>query len=186
MSEEKGYAVLIIAASFTLMIMPFYITFNELLTEVIKSIGLWWLIENYIAPIVARLTASMLALLGLEATLSGPVVYLSAPGGAVALYIAWNCIGWQSIVVFSAISYLVLKESPLPRYEKLTTFIVGIQGTVLVNILRIALVGLIAVWAGKGPAILFHDYFGSLVTLGWLVLFWFMSTRTGGDTVAGA
>ncbi|MEM2909495.1 MAG: archaeosortase/exosortase family protein [Nitrososphaerota archaeon] len=186
MREERGYAVLLIAASFTLIIMPFYITFNEFLTEIIKSIGLWWFIETYIAPLVARFTASMLALFGLEATLSGPIVYLNAPGGAIALYIAWNCIGWQSIVIFSAISYLVLKESSSSLLGKLTTTLVGLQGTILVNILRIALVALIAVYVGKGPAIIFHDYFGSFVTFGWLMLFWFISTRTGGDSVAGA
>lgn len=89
----KGHAILVIAASFTLMIMPFfYITFNEFLTEVIKSLGLWWLIETYIAPLVARLTASMLTLFGLNAALSSPIVLLNTPDGAVALYVAWNCI----------------------------------------------------------------------------------------------
>ncbi|MCS7136060.1 MAG: archaeosortase/exosortase family protein [Nitrososphaerota archaeon] len=185
MAGEKGYAVLIIAASFTLMIMPFYITFNEFLTEVIKSLGLWWFIETYIAPLVARLTASMLNLFGLDVALSGPIIYLNAPSSAVAMYIAWNCIGWQSLVIFSAIAYFVIKEAPLSRIGKLTMVFLGLQGTILVNILRIALVGLIAAWVGKGQAIIFHDYFGSFVTFGWLVLFWFISTRAGGDSIAG-
>ncbi len=185
LTGERGYAVLIIAASFTLMIMPFYITFNELLTEIIKSIGLWWFIEAYIAPLVAHLAASMLSLFGFNVTLSGPLIYLNAPSGAVALYIAWNCIGWQSLVIFSAISYLVLKESHLSRVEKFTMLFLGFQGTILVNILRIALVALIAIYFGKGPAIIFHDYFGSFLTFGWLTLFWFISTRTGGENVAG-
>ncbi|MCS7125447.1 MAG: exosortase/archaeosortase family protein [Aigarchaeota archaeon] len=172
--ESRSIAVIILSASFILLILPFYITFNEFFTSVVKSIGLWYFIDRYISPIVAAMTSSMLQLMNIKASFSGSIVYIIKSTEIMALYIAWNCIGWQSLVIFSAISYLSLRDSRLPRLEKLVIIILGLEGTLLINIFRIALVGLVAVYFGKLHAILFHDYIGSLISFGWLLGFWYL------------
>jgi exosortase/archaeosortase family protein len=48
----------------------------------------------------------------------------------------------------------------------------GILGTVLVNLLRVTLVCLLAATAGRWPALIFHDYAGTLMTISWLFAFW--------------
>ena len=172
--ERRSIAILLISASLILVTLPFYITFNEFLTSTVKSIGLWWIIDTYISPIIASMTSSLLQSMGVKAFVSGSIIYLANPSGGVALHIAWNCIGWQSLVIFSAISYLALRDSGMPRLEKIVTIILGLEGTILVNIVRIALVGLIAVFFGKIQAIIFHDYFGTLMSFSWLLGFWYI------------
>lgn len=184
--ESKSIAVIILSASLILLTLPFYITFNELLTSIVKSIGLWYFIDRYISPIVAAMTSSMLQLMNIKASFNGPIVYIIEPTENIALYIAWNCIGWQSLVIFTAISYLALKDSRLPRFEKFIIIILGLEGTLLINILRIALVGLVAAYLGKLHAIIFHDYIGSLISFGWLLGFWYLfSHKSSGEGLEG-
>jgi exosortase/archaeosortase family protein len=178
--ERRSIAVLLISASLILVTLPFYITFNEFLTSIVKSIGLWWVIDTYISPIIASMTSSILQLMNIKAFVSGSVIYLANPGEGVALYIAWNCIGWQSLVVFSAISYLALRDVDMSRLEKIVMIALGLEGTILVNVVRIALVGLVAVYFGKIQAIVFHDYFGTLISFAWLLGFWYILTWRGG------
>jgi len=53
----------------------------------------------------------------------------------------------------------------------------GVLGTVLINIARITVVCALAALAGYLPAILFHDYGGTLLLVGWLFTFWLIAYR---------
>lgn len=57
------------------------------------------------------------------------------------------------------------------------TMTVNMPGSVLVNLARIAIVGILAAAAGYLPAILFHDYGGTLLLVAWLFAFWFITYR---------
>ena len=48
----------------------------------------------------------------------------------------------------------------------------GFEGTFLLNIIRILIPTLLAYIWGSIPAVLFHDYMGTALTLLWLGLFW--------------
>lgn len=173
---ERVFIVILLSASFTFMILPFYITFNEFLTSIIIASGLNIVVKNYLAPAVSRMVSSALAFLGFTVYFSGDAFTVAGFGKAASLIIAWNCIGWQSLVIFSATAYLALTGN-YTLHSKLLAFIVGLQGTILFNILRIVLVALIALFAGKLAAILFHDYGGSIITFSWLVIFWILADK---------
>lgn len=175
--EEKSYALLLIAAAFTFLILPFYVTFNEFLTEIVKTIGLYQVIDAWIAPTVARMVASMLALFGVESGFQGSIVYLASGEHSLYMYIAWNCVGWQGIIVFLTIAYMTLKDLKSSKVDKIITLLIGLQGTILINVLRIVLVGIISIYLGMMRGILFHDYAGSLITFTWLLGFWYVMTR---------
>jgi exosortase/archaeosortase family protein len=91
--------------------------------------------------------------------------------GSLKVYISWNCIGWQSLVLF-AITLLTGLGGHYTRESKILCVVAGIEGTILLNLLRIASVILVAIYAGYLPAVLFHDYGGTLLVVLWLVLFW--------------
>jgi exosortase/archaeosortase family protein len=55
--------------------------------------------------------------------------------------------------------------------------LLGVLGTVLVNIARITVVCLLAALAGYLPAVLFHDYGGTLLLVAWLFAFWLIAYR---------
>jgi exosortase/archaeosortase family protein len=60
------------------------------------------------------------------------------------------------------------------RIEVIT---VGVLGTVLVNVARITVVCLLAALAGYLPAVIFHDYGGTLLLVAWLFSFWLIAYR---------
>ena len=92
------------------------------------------------------------------------------------LFISWNCIGWQSLILFgvSLISGLRGGHTAESRAQVLC---IGLAGTMLLNLLRVAAVAVIAATVGVGPAILFHDYGGTILFVGFLFVFWTFAQR---------
>ncbi len=103
------------------------------------------------------------------------IVVWDGGGHATNLFISWNCIGWQSLILLGASFVLGLRG--LSAEARLQVFTVGLLGTILVNLVRVALVCVLAATAGRTPAVLFHDYAGTLMTVGWLFAFWFAAQR---------
>ena len=60
---------------------------------------------------------------------------------------------------------------------KVQVVLIGTLGTVFVNLFRVTAVCLLAATAGYLPAILFHDYGGTLLIVGWLFVFWALAYR---------
>jgi len=54
---------------------------------------------------------------------------------------------------------------------------IGFEGTLLLNILRIVMVVVLGVFFGQVAAIVFHDYAGTIMVLVWLLLFWTIANR---------
>jgi exosortase/archaeosortase family protein len=94
----------------------------------------------------------------------------------VKIYINWNCIGWQSFILL-ALTIVTGLQGPYTRRSKLITILIGLEGTFLVNIVRILIPTLLAYYMGYIPAIIFHDYMGTLLTLLWIGGFWSYSFR---------
>ncbi len=55
--------------------------------------------------------------------------------------------------------------------------LIGILGTILVNLLRVTIVCLLAATVGRWPAVIFHDYAGTLMIIAWLFAFWSAAQR---------
>ena len=55
--------------------------------------------------------------------------------------------------------------------------LIGVAGTMLLNLMRVALVAAIAATVGVGPAIFFHDYGGTVLFVGFLFAFWAFAQR---------
>jgi uncharacterized membrane protein len=55
--------------------------------------------------------------------------------------------------------------------------LIGIAGTMLLNLVRVAAVAAIAATLGQTPALLFHDYGGTIVVVSWLFAFWIFVQR---------
>ena len=93
------------------------------------------------------------------------------------LLISWNCIGWQSLVLLG-VSFVSGLRGRHPLEARVQVVVIGVAGTMLLNLLRVA-----AVAAhrrprrGQTPAVLFHDYGGTLLVIGWLFAFWMFVQR---------
>lgn len=174
---RKTYQLLIVLSAITFLVLPFVSTFNEFLTAVIMKIQLYTFIQDIIVPIEVRMVGAILQyFFGIQTSVSSQSLYLQSAGRVLSVYISWNCIGWQSVILF-VFTLIVGLQGPYTITSKILCLLIGFQGTILVNLARIVLVVLVALYWGYLPAIVFHDYGGTIFILLWLVLFWHVSFK---------
>ncbi len=174
--RESLNMTLIALSCALLMLLPLVTTFNDLLTTWAMQLGANNPLQA-IVPVEARMVVALVGLLGIHAAASGShLVVWDGSGVMHTLFISWNCIGWQSLVLFgiSLVSGLRGAHSTEVRIQVVG---IGVAGTMLLNLLRVAAVAAIAATIGVTPAILFHDYGGTLLVIGFLFAFWLFVQR---------
>jgi thaumarchaeosortase len=92
-------------------------------------------------------------------------------GNSVSIGIAWPCAGVHSIFLYTLIMLLLFRKSSMSRFRKLIYFIVGAIGTYLVNVLRIIAYYFIRVNSGLSAATTFHDVYGEILFVTWILLY---------------
>lgn len=172
--EGRTYRSLIVVAAFAFMVLPFITTFNEFLTKLVERLQLVSFIQSLAAPFLVRVVAVILGALGVPAVGSGSYLYLTGGWMPLKIYISWNCIGWQSFILL-AFTFATGLQGPYTRRSKLLTILFGVEGTFLVNVLRILIPSMLAYQFGYVPAIIFHDYLGTVLTLIWLGALWHLA-----------
>ena len=159
-----------------LMVLPLVTTFDDLLTTWAMQLGANNPLQA-IVPAESRMVVSILGLAGVHAAASGShLVVWDASGSMHTLFISWNCIGWQSLVLFG-ISLASGLRGGHTTESRLQVVCIGFAGTMLLNLLRVAMVALIAATVGVAPAVLFHDYGGTILFVGFLFAFWAFAQR---------
>jgi exosortase/archaeosortase family protein len=169
--EGRIYQRLIVVAAVTFVILPFVTTFNEFLTRIVESLHFVAFIQGLAAPFIVRVVAVILQVMRIPASIDGSFLYLGGSWMSLRIYISWNCIGWQSFVLF-AFTLLTGLQGPYTQRSKFLTVLMGLEGTFLVNMVRILIPTILAYFFGYIPAIVFHDYLGTLLTLLWMGVFW--------------
>jgi exosortase/archaeosortase family protein len=178
MTRERGNVnlTLIALSCALLMVLPLVTTFDELLSAWAMSLGANNPLQA-IVPAEARMVVSLLGLTGVHAAASGShIVVWDAAGSMHTLFISWNCIGWQSLILFG-VSLLSGLRGTHSLESRAQVVLIGVAGTMLLNLLRVGLVAWIAATIGVAPAILFHDYGGTILFVGFLFAFWAFAQR---------
>jgi len=159
-----------------LMVMPLVTTFDDFLTSWALQLGANNPLQA-IVPVEARMVVGMLSVFGVRAAASGNYMVVWDRSGAMhTLLIAWNCIGWQSLVLLG-MTFLSGLRSEQPLEARVQIVIIGIVGTMLLNLMRVTAVAALAATWGQIPAVLFHDYGGTILVVGWLFAFWIFVQR---------
>ncbi len=166
------YRRLIFFTVFALVVLPFTTSFNEALTKVVERLGIVSAIQATVAPLAVRGIASILGFLGIPCVASGSSVYFTGTWMPLEIYVNWNCIGWQSILLL-ILTFVTGLQGNYTVRSKMMVVILGLEGTLLLNIVRIVVPTLLAYSFGRLTAIIFHDYIGALITLIWLSFFWY-------------
>src|SRR5579859_1186723 len=98
-TERPVYHVLLAMACGLLLVLPFVTTFNDFLTAGVINARVTGPIEALAAP-EARMVVTLLNLLGFPAAADGAHLVVFRSGRvAQTLFISWNCIGWQSLIL---------------------------------------------------------------------------------------
>ena len=159
-----------------LMVLPLVTTFDELLTAWAMRLGADNPLQA-IVPVEARMVVSLLGLVGVHAAASGShLVVWDGRGSMHTLFISWNCIGWQSLILFG-VSLISGLRGGHTLESRVQVLCIGLAGTIFLNLLRVAAVALVAATVGVGPAVLFHDYGGTILFVGFLFVFWTFAQR---------
>jgi len=159
-----------------LMLLPFVTTFDDLLTSWALALGANNPLQG-IVPIEARMVVGLLSLVGVHAAASGSyLVIWDSAGSMHTLFISWNCIGWQSLILLGASLFSGLRGRQ-PLEARAQVVLIGVAGTMLLNLTRVAAVAAIAATAGETPATIFHDYGGTILVVVWLFAFWIFAQR---------
>jgi exosortase/archaeosortase family protein len=158
-----------------LLLLPLVVTVDDLFALAGSRLGLDQAAAG-LTPIEAALAAALLQVLGVDAAASGSRLVTSAGGLHQTLVVAWNCSGWQAFLLLVASFGIGLRREQ-PLLARIEVAALGLVGTLLCNVLRIAAVAFIAARFGYVPALLFHDYGGVLLGVAWLFLFWEVAYR---------
>jgi exosortase/archaeosortase family protein len=159
-----------------LMLLPLVTTFDDLLTAWALQLGANNPLQM-IVPIEARMVVGLLGAVGIHSAASGSHLVVWDGGGAMhTLFISWNCIGWQSLLLLG-VSFLSGLRGNHPIEARIQVVVIGVAGTMLLNLLRVAAVAGIAATVGVTPAVLFHDYGGTILTIAFLFAFWMFVQR---------
>lgn len=176
-STKNNTHFIIVLAAVVLALLPFWTSFQDVLTRWVMSVGWYRSIQNVIVPYELRVISTILSLIGIPLRAGNAYIEWTKSGGSrETIYLAWNCVGWQTLVLF----LVTLATGLSGKYRlssKIEAFLIGILGTYLLNIGRLVLVILVYFAAGRPFGTVFHDYFSNLLTLVWLVVFWWFSFR---------
>jgi exosortase/archaeosortase family protein len=104
------------------------------------------------------------------------MVVWDGSGAIHTLLISWNCIGWQSLILLG-VSFLSGLRGEQPAEARVQIVFIGVAGTMLLNLMRVAAVAALAATWGQTPALLLHDYGGTILVVGWLFAFWTFAQR---------
>ena len=159
-----------------LMVLPLVTTFDDFLTSWAMQLGVNNPLQGMV-PVEARMVVSILSLAGIRAAAAGSNIAVWDGAGTMhSLFISWNCIGWQSLVLLG-VSFFSGLRGRHPIESMIQAIVIGGAGTVFINLIRVAAVAALEVTWGHVPALLFHDYGGTLLVIGFLFGFWIFAQR---------
>jgi exosortase/archaeosortase family protein len=169
MKQKSVFLAILICFSLILVVLPFLVTFNDVLTKILERNLLYGWIQASIVPLEAKVMGAILIPFGYRFGVAQNADGIVVNG--VYMGLTWNCLGWQSLVLFLVTLLVGLRG----KYKKLAIFEavgIGVLGTFWVNILRMVFTIVLAVHLPAVFRIVFHDYLAAIVTIIWLFFFW--------------
>jgi thaumarchaeosortase len=141
-----------------------------------------------IVPTTTTLAANVLNLMGYQTSISTqvsaeygqlPILRAQNARGSASFGIAWPCAGVESLLIYTVTILLFLSKSAIPRLQRAVYFVVGASVTYFINILRIATIFVIQINEGDLAMQRFHDYYGQLYSIVWIVSYPLIIIGTG-------
>ena len=171
---KKTFSFILLIFSIILLLLPFVSSMSELLTSIIERSGFYKVISGFIVPFETRAIAGILELFGYQVQAAPKTVSIFRNGTWESVWISWNCIGWQSIILFG-ITLFVGLQGNFTKSTKLQCICIGLLGTIFVNLIRIAAITFLIFNFNFIPATILHDYLSAFVLIIWLFFFWYFS-----------
>ena len=178
MKQKQTFKNIFAGFAIILALLPVFAALNSFLTEGLNKAGWWRPIQDFIVPRQARMVAATISPFGIESRVTPgsrlSAFYMIKDGAAIPVDLSWNCLGWQSglLLIVSLIAGLRGAFSNLSRIK---CILLGLSGTILLNIFRMSIIAIGIYYVNSLAAQIVHDYFAALLTLIWLIFFWWFS-----------
>ena len=137
------------------------------------------LVPNFVAlqDWMAGIMASFMKMLGVEATVSGHIVYLNTGGSDLGLNVEGDCTGVQGILAFGMLSTMAVLDVKAKISRMVPLFVLGFVGAFLINIVRLFGVFMSFEYLGAAIGTEVHVYLGYLLFIVWVMVFWSLAFR---------
>jgi len=132
---------------------------------------------QYIVPYFVQANVWIITALDLgTAVARDNVMFLRGDHGSMALQVFWPSAGVHSIVIFSLVIGAFMLKMNIPRTRKTIYFLLGIMGTIVVNLIRIFSLSWYALKVTTDPVAWeeYHKIAGEIMFLPWLFAFIFV------------
>ena len=161
--RRRVFKLALAALAIMLMILPFVVSFNDLLTKIIERQGWYRWVQEVVVPWEVRLVGVLVGALGINF-----VAYADGfTANGIYARLSWNCLGWQSLLLYLITLPVGFKGGSYTWLSKLEAFLIGLLGTFFVNLFRITFTVVLLVVSRPLYAIVFPDYLAAIVTVIW-------------------
>jgi len=129
---------------------------------------------QYIVPYFVQANVWVITVLDLgTAVAKDNVMFLRGEHGSMALQVFWPSAGVHSIIIFSLVIGAFMLKMNIARNRKIVYFILGIIGTITVNLIRIFSLSWYALKVTTDPVAWeeYHKIAGEIMFLPWLFAF---------------
>ena len=129
---------------------------------------------QYIVPYFVQANVWVITVLELgTAVARDNVMFLRGDHGSMALQVFWPSAGVHSIIIFSLVIGAFMLKMNIPRARKSVYFILGIIGTIVINLIRIFSLSWYALKVTTDPVAWeeYHKIAGEIMFLPWLFAF---------------
>ncbi|MCE2504973.1 MAG: thaumarchaeosortase [Nitrosopumilaceae archaeon] len=129
---------------------------------------------QYIVPYFVQANVWVITVLDLgTAVARDNVMFLRGDHGSMALQVFWPSAGVHSIIIFSLVIGAFMLKMNIPRGRKSMYFVLGIIGTITVNLIRIFSLSWYALKVTTDPVAWeeYHKIAGEIMFLPWLFAF---------------
>lgn len=178
MNQKITFRYILAIGAIILVLLPFAATFTSFLTSIFDRAGWYQPIEQYLVPFEAKLVAATVYPFGVQTRLSPQAAsyafYMLKNNTLIPVDLAWNCLGWQSMLLF-IVSLFVGLRGAYTGISRMECIVFGFFGTLLVNIFRMSFIVVGIYYVNEVFAYVIHDYLTAFVTIIWLLFFWWFS-----------
>ena len=129
---------------------------------------------QYVVPYFVQANVWLVTVLDLgTAVAKDNLMFLRGDHGSIALQVFWPSAGVHSIIIFSLVIGAFMLKLNIPRNRKIIYFILGIIGTIIVNLIRIFSLSWYALKVTTDPVAWeeYHKIAGEIMFLPWLFAF---------------
>lgn len=178
MEQKKTFRTVLAGFVVVVMVLPLIAAINSLLTQWLNQSEWWKPIQDVIVSWQARMVAVTLTPFGIVSKITSGSVYSSfymiKDGVAIPVYLSWNCLGWQSVLLL-VVSLMAGLKGNFTQTSRIKCILFGLAGTLVINVARMTLIALGIYYVNSLAAQIVHDYLAAFITVVWLIAFWWFS-----------